>query len=74
MEKKFIRPNVSPWGTPMLLVKNKDGSMRLCVDYQQLNKVTIKDKYHFLKIDELMVLPKMYFVVVIVGYFIFSWR
>ncbi|MCI94364.1 retrotransposon protein, partial [Trifolium medium] len=44
-EKRFIRPSVSPWGAPVLLVKKKDGSMRLCIDYLQLNKVTIKNKY-----------------------------
>jgi len=54
LEKQFIRPSVSPWGAPVLLVKKKDGSMRLCVDYRQLNKVTIKNRYPLLRIDDLM--------------------
>ena len=47
LEKKFIRPSASPWGAPILLVKKKDGSSRLFVDYRQLNKLTIKNKYPF---------------------------
>ena len=44
LDKQFIRPSVSPWGAPVLFVKKKDGSLRLCIDYRQLNKVTIKNK------------------------------
>jgi len=54
LDKKFVRPSVSPWGAPMLLVKKKDGSMRLCIDYRQLNKVTIKNRYPLPRIDDLM--------------------
>ena len=54
LEKKFIRPSASPWGALVLLVKKKDGGMRLCVDYRQLNKVTVKNKYLLLRIDDLM--------------------
>ena len=54
LNKQFVRPSVSPWGAPVLLVKKKDGSMRMCVDYRQLNKVTIKNKYPLPRIDDLM--------------------
>jgi len=54
LEKQFIRPSVSPWGALELLVNKKDGSMRLCVDYRQLNKVTIKNRYPLPRIDDLM--------------------
>jgi hypothetical protein len=54
IQKHFIRPSVSPWGAPVLLVKKKDGSMRLCVDYRQLNKVTIKNMYPLPRIDDLL--------------------
>jgi len=54
LDKKFVRPSVSPWGAPVLLVKKKDGSMRLCIDYRQLKKVTIKNRYPLPRIDDLM--------------------
>ncbi|XP_070009767.1 uncharacterized protein [Nicotiana sylvestris] len=53
LDKVFIRPSASPRGTPMLFVKKKDGLMRMCIDYQQLNKVTIKNKYPLTRIDDL---------------------
>jgi len=54
LEKQFIRPSASPWGAPVLLVKKKDESSRLCVDYRQLNKLTIKNKYPLPRIDDLL--------------------
>ena len=45
LEKGFIRPSVSPWGAPVLFVKKKDGTLQLCIDYRQPNKLTIKNKY-----------------------------
>ena len=53
LEKGLIRPSVSPWGAPMLFVKKKDGTLRLCVDYRQLNKMTVKNKYLLPRIDDL---------------------
>ena len=53
LEKGFIRHSVSPWGAPALFTKKHDGSLRLCVDYRQLNRVTIKNKYPLPRIDEL---------------------
>ena len=54
LDKGFIRPSVSPWGAPVLFVKKKDGSFRLCIDYTGLNRVTIKNKYPLPRIDELL--------------------
>ena len=51
--KGFIRPSASPWGTPVLFVKKKDGSFWMCIDYRQLNKVTFKNKYPLPRIDDL---------------------
>ena len=49
----FIRRSTSPWGAPVLFVKKRDGSLRLCVDYRELNKVTIRNKYPLPRIDDL---------------------
>jgi hypothetical protein len=53
LQKGYIRPSISPWGSPVLFVKKKDGSLRMCVDYRQLNEVTIKNKYPLPRIDDL---------------------
>ena len=53
MEQGFIRPSTSPWGAPMLFVKKKDGTLRMCIDYHELNKVTIRNKYPLPRIVDL---------------------
>ncbi|GJT52696.1 putative reverse transcriptase domain-containing protein [Tanacetum coccineum] len=52
-DRGFIRPSTSPWGAPVLFVKKKDGSFRMCIDYRELNKLTVKNRYPLPKIDEL---------------------
>nr|GFC75415.1 putative reverse transcriptase domain, aspartic peptidase domain protein [Tanacetum cinerariifolium] len=53
LERGFIRSSVSPWGAPILFVKKKYGSMRLCIDYRKLNKITIRNRYPLPRIDDL---------------------
>nr|GFC37898.1 putative reverse transcriptase domain-containing protein [Tanacetum cinerariifolium] len=53
LENGFIRPSVLPWGAPVLFVKKKDGSMRLCIDYRELNRITICNRYPLSRIDDL---------------------
>ncbi|GJV75851.1 hypothetical protein Tco_1507435 [Tanacetum coccineum] len=52
-DRGFIRPSTSPWGAPILFVKMKDGSFRMCIDYQELNKLTVKNRYPLPRIDNL---------------------
>ncbi|GKB92901.1 putative reverse transcriptase domain-containing protein [Tanacetum coccineum] len=52
-DKGFIRPSSSPWGALVLFFKKKDGSFRMCIDYQELNKLTVKNRYSLLRIDDL---------------------
>ncbi|GKB27297.1 hypothetical protein Tco_0866698 [Tanacetum coccineum] len=52
-DKGFIRPSSSPWGVPVLFVKKKNGSFRMCIDYRELNKLTIKNRYPLPRIDDL---------------------
>ncbi|GKD08482.1 putative reverse transcriptase domain-containing protein [Tanacetum coccineum] len=52
-EKGFIRPSSSPWGAPVLFVKKKDGTFRMCIDYRELNKLTVKNRYPLPRIDDL---------------------
>ena len=53
LEKGFIRSSVSPWGALVLFVKKKDGTLRLCIDYRQLNKFIVKNKYLLPRVDDL---------------------
>jgi len=53
LDKGYIRLSASSWGAPMLFIKKKDGTLWFCIDYKQSNKVTIKNKYLFPRIDDL---------------------
>jgi hypothetical protein len=53
MKKGYIHPSVSPWGAPVLFVKKKHGTLRMCIDFRRLNKVSVKNKYPLPRIDDL---------------------
>ena len=53
LDKGFIRPSTSPWGAPVIFAKKKDKNLRLCIDYRQLNMITIKNRYPLPRIDDL---------------------
>ena len=53
LDKVFIRPSTSPWAAPVLFSKKKDKTLQLCIDYRQLNRVTIKNRYPLSRIDDL---------------------
>ncbi|GKC96205.1 putative reverse transcriptase domain-containing protein, partial [Tanacetum coccineum] len=52
-DRGFIRPSSSPWGASVLFVQKKDGSFRMCIDYRELKKLTVKNRYPLLRIDDL---------------------
>jgi hypothetical protein len=53
LEKNYIRPNTSPWAAQVLFVEKNDGTKRMCIDYRALNEVTIKNKYHLPRIEDM---------------------
>lgn len=53
LKKGYIRPSVSPWGEPIIFVEERDGRMRLCIDFRKLNKVMLNNKYPLTRIDYL---------------------
>nr|GEX31325.1 putative reverse transcriptase domain-containing protein [Tanacetum cinerariifolium] len=55
LDKGFIRPSSSPWGAPVLFVKKKDGSLWMCIDYRELNKLTVKNRYPLPRVDDLFI-------------------
>ena len=53
LDKGFVRPSVLHWGVSVLFVKKKDGTLQMCIDYRQINKVTVKNKYPLLRVRDL---------------------
>ena len=53
LDKGFVRPSVSRWGAPVLFMKKKDGTLRMCIDYWKINKVTVKNKHPLPRIEDL---------------------
>ena len=53
LDKGFIRLSTSPWGAPILFTKKKEKTLRLCIDYRQMNRVTVKNRYPLPRIDDL---------------------
>ena len=53
LDKDFVKPSISPWGAAVLFAKKKNKTLRLCIDYRQLNRVTIKNRYPLMRFDDL---------------------
>jgi hypothetical protein len=58
LKKGYVCSSVSPWGVPIIFVKKNDGTLRLYIDFRQLNKVTVKDEYPFPQIDDIFLSTK----------------
>ena len=55
LDKGFMKPSTSPWGSPVLFAKKKDKTLRLCIDCRQLNRVTVKNQYPLPRINDLLI-------------------
>jgi hypothetical protein len=61
LNKGYIFPSVLPWGSLVLFMKKKDGMLRLCIDFNKLNKLIVKNKYHLPRVDDLFDQARRYF-------------